>query len=523
MSASPLTSPIQRLDLDVLWHIFDLNADIFDDERALDTTLATSYVCHDWRSLLLNSTSIWAHVIGLNHWMWNTVEGSRELIRRSGTALLWIKTSIMHSYLRTEKQIPDILDTHWYRVQKLDVTMSIPYNLMNQSPLGRPALHLESLRVQVNCYHRRPEFNDSLPSFFSGNAPLLRDLRWKGYGLNITAISWLHQVRSMDLSAILTVFEILQVLDSTINLTNLQLDSVVADDHALTFPFVSLPKLAHLNINLSDKFTPGTVLLEHLHIPLYCAVIFSARKIQEEEINEESTFGPIAAAISACAQRCLAHHLPQRLQVGMTNASFLFQATDCSRTPYFSVHINIVPQKFGTFPYHARSTLLDELFKSSLSKVTLLELGISRNIGHVPGLGKIIECLPSVETLVTEKPFLAVLCNHLPLRQINPPPSLNFPKLKTLRLRSFTFSQLCSKSRKSRETLDPVSRYLLGRIACGYAISNVIDLTEMSFYVLPKMEFLSKVNGVKVLWRKNCVSGIQEYTSSTSARSATVA
>ncbi len=59
MSAVPITSPIQRLDLDVLWHIFNINANIFDDDEALETTLDTSYVCHEWRSLLLNSTSIW--------------------------------------------------------------------------------------------------------------------------------------------------------------------------------------------------------------------------------------------------------------------------------------------------------------------------------------------------------------------------------------------------------------------------------------------------------------------------------
>ncbi len=63
----------------------------------------------------------------------------------------------------------------------------------------------------------------------------------------------------------------------------------------------------------------------------------------------------------------------------------------------------------------------------------------------------------------------------------------------------------------------------MGRIACGYAIPSVIDLTEMTFDVLPNMAFLSKVNGVKVLWRQNGVSEIQEYISGTSVRSATEA
>ncbi len=32
---SARTSPIKRLNLDVLWHIFDINADTFDDDTAL--------------------------------------------------------------------------------------------------------------------------------------------------------------------------------------------------------------------------------------------------------------------------------------------------------------------------------------------------------------------------------------------------------------------------------------------------------------------------------------------------------
>ncbi len=57
MSAHP--SSIQLLNPDVLWRIFDINADIFDDDTALNTTLASSYVCHSWRNILLSSTLIW--------------------------------------------------------------------------------------------------------------------------------------------------------------------------------------------------------------------------------------------------------------------------------------------------------------------------------------------------------------------------------------------------------------------------------------------------------------------------------
>ncbi len=56
-------------------------------------------------------------------------------------------------------------------------------------------------------------------------------------------------------------------LESTVNLAELRLDHVVADNRALTLPFVSLPTLAQLDFDLTGTLTPGTVLLEHLSIP----------------------------------------------------------------------------------------------------------------------------------------------------------------------------------------------------------------------------------------------------------------
>ena len=55
-------------------------------------TLATSRVFRDWRSFMLNTTSIWAHLIDLDHWIWRGVKGSHEMIRRTGTAFLWVKS-----------------------------------------------------------------------------------------------------------------------------------------------------------------------------------------------------------------------------------------------------------------------------------------------------------------------------------------------------------------------------------------------------------------------------------------------
>ncbi len=160
MSADPVNSPIQRLDFDVLWHIFDLNADIFDDDRALITTLATSYVCHNWRSLVLNSTSIWAHRYGPSSL---DVGHCR---REQGTdPQEWDSAAV------DKNRHPALLFAH----KKADsghsgntlgpsskTRRNYPYHLMNQSPLRRPALHLESLRVDISSCYRRPRIQQSI-------------------------------------------------------------------------------------------------------------------------------------------------------------------------------------------------------------------------------------------------------------------------------------------------------------------------------------------------------------------------
>ncbi len=63
MSSPSPNSSIQRLDFDLLGCIFTMNTDMFDDPGALETTLATSRVCRDWRSFMLDTSSIWARVI----------------------------------------------------------------------------------------------------------------------------------------------------------------------------------------------------------------------------------------------------------------------------------------------------------------------------------------------------------------------------------------------------------------------------------------------------------------------------
>ena len=164
MSACPVvTSPIQRLNFDVLWRIFNINADVFDDDRALKTTLATSRVCHDWRSLMLSSSSIWAHVIDLDHRLWERHDGNREMIRRCGSALMWMKYTEFSIYLRFAKPALRVIDTNWERIERLEVGVSAIL-VDHWTSLYRPALHLKSFAIRLNQDHYK--FDNLIPSLF---------------------------------------------------------------------------------------------------------------------------------------------------------------------------------------------------------------------------------------------------------------------------------------------------------------------------------------------------------------------
>ncbi len=279
MSTASVTSPIQLLNFDVLWRIFDMNANIFDDDMALKTTLATSRVCHDWRVFLLNSTSIWAHVMDLDDELWNSVEGSREIIHRSGTALLWLKAHHLGGYhlsTRGMKRVVNFVHTIWERVQKLDMhiigRLSIAWHCCGSLILlRRPSPNLESFSLDFN---QSNSLSNELPYLFGGSAPMLRDFRLAGHRCNFFTLSWLQQLHSMQFTGNLAVSEILSLLMSTTNLTRLNLRLLFKVDRtAVELPLVSLPKLTHLDLIIEYyKLAPSAVLVKKISVPPSCVV-----------------------------------------------------------------------------------------------------------------------------------------------------------------------------------------------------------------------------------------------------------
>ncbi len=126
MSVPSQSTYIDILDDDALLYIFTMNANMFVDDGALVTTCATSLVCRRWRNLMLDTPSLWAKLIDMG-WISCAVEYEfrNELLRRTGTAPLWIKaTWIVRIQPANHPQksanfLFDVLEENWHRTQKL--------------------------------------------------------------------------------------------------------------------------------------------------------------------------------------------------------------------------------------------------------------------------------------------------------------------------------------------------------------------------------------------------------------------
>lgn len=301
MSIFPRDSPVQRLNNDILRYIIEINANMFDDDTALETTLFISHVCRAWRTFMLGLPAIWAHLIDLDLLHGCGDEWMRELFRRSGTVLLWIKTRRCAFHGMTNptdctKYVLDIIGENWSRIQRLEATFDAGYvDAAQWTPLYLPAPHIESLSLIFS--RRTSKFEFSFRSLFGGNAPLLREFSSKGFRSNLSG-PWLQQLHCLQLNADLTALQTLEVLKVATSLVNLRLDHTARRFTISPLPLVALPKLDNLSLNLVGKLQAGIVLLDHLKIPHGCSLEFTAQLLRSGDMVSEIALVPITIIIN---------------------------------------------------------------------------------------------------------------------------------------------------------------------------------------------------------------------------------
>ncbi|KJA24787.1 hypothetical protein HYPSUDRAFT_38443 [Hypholoma sublateritium FD-334 SS-4] len=509
MSTPP---PIQRLDTDILYYIINMNADMFEDDTALMTTLSTSRVCQAWRTFMISIPSLWAHLIDLDRLYGNPDDWIRELFRRSGSAFLHIKARICaaHAFrdvtIRT-KYILDILAENWGQIQKLEaVIVDIEDgDPAKWTPFFLPAPHLESLNLTFST--RRYQFEPMPLSFFSAKSPMLRKFCYMGSLRFDLAAPWLHQLHSIELGITLTAYEVLNVLESTKTLVDLKLDNLVEyKDIIPPLPFVALPKLVHLVLNVFYSFNAVAVLLDHIQIPDTCLLKFIARSMGHHAINV-ITLGRMIRTLSTYARCYFAKYTPSKISLRYSPEFFVFE--DQTHPDSHNIISRIGVDFEDCFPSHVFPMLLSEFSLPEFTKVSEFRFKLLSTSTYNLPVSEFIAFMASLSSIHTLDVDPSALCYLMHVqRAIETADTgtysvIPFPALKVLKVHPLPGSS-------SRGASSPISEFILARITHGLPI-DILDFSQGTLEVLPYMSFFRDAYGLKVLWRRMWESENVEY------------
>ncbi len=263
MSALPPSAPIYSLDEDVLLHIFEFNADMFADSRALDTTRFTSQVCRQWRHLTLETSSLWAKLVDMNSiGNCRTDKWQNELFHRCGAALLWIKArSPGQIYLREHAEVlfRGLITKEWHRIQKIVVGHLYNVNV-TRAVLPFPAPQLQHFEV---LYYNKGETKP----LFANCVPKLRSLYLDFRAIDHRA-PWLFHLHSLILDKTYSLSASLGILAATHSLQELKITDIHDDDTTASLPTVFLSHLQHLEY--TGHCMLAVAIFDHVEMPVDC-------------------------------------------------------------------------------------------------------------------------------------------------------------------------------------------------------------------------------------------------------------
>ncbi|KAF8884287.1 hypothetical protein CPB84DRAFT_158859 [Gymnopilus junonius] len=295
-------SPIFRMGRDVLYAIFEWNADMFSDPSALHTTKQASQVCGEWRDILLSSPAIWGRLLDLGVLQWTSRWWRSEILRRSGNgSSLWILgTSIDEegNYDTKIKQFMfSIIRDHWQRIEKLVINIEVErIHPSHWQEFYMPAPFLKVFDVVF--VGMAPT---SVP-FFNNIAPVLHTFRSQDIKLGSQA-AWLSGLRSLKLKDCISVSQLLNALQMMPELSSLVFGNLIPDNSISLahFPSISLPKLNQ--ITFFHDIIECMMLLEHVIPKPGCSLaIYDYRLHSRSEIPRNTTFGPLSQIAEAYYQ-----------------------------------------------------------------------------------------------------------------------------------------------------------------------------------------------------------------------------
>ena len=505
MSATPPCTPIHNINEDVLLYIFAVNADMFADTKALYTTRITSQVCREWRDMMLNAPSLWARLIDMDavhqsstpRW-WN------ELMKRSGTALLWIR---VHDFLGeptptdpskfTKSVFADILHENWDRIEKLvmNLIISDAPELPSWETFSRPAPVLETFDVTFVIQHpvEVPDYTVISPPF-SGYAPMLRRFKFP-FEIIDEHVPWLNRLHSMELFGMYSVHLALKMLSSTHRLQELKIGYLHPSEETFTrMPIVSLPNLKFLEY--TGHPSVGATFLDHIEIPLDCHVHIPHCHGELPHAATEEQCHSILTTYFRYAQRHLKSLEPSRIRLSI-NAFYCIIVRIHAKS-----EIPVDAPLLVSIPLHKKGdtsvpfTILETLSLHEFSCVTYLKLHYIGDLN--PALGSFFCFFTSLRTIWGNgETFesLAALQNYTNTTKKQP---ILFPLLEAVILNGY-YDSLGSSA---GTPVNQAAAFILSRTRYGHPIST-LHLPYYDESVAPNLAVLTEeAKGLKVLYTR---------------------
>ena len=483
-----------------------MNGDMFLDEDALKTTLRTSQVCRRWRDFMLATPSLWAKLIDLNSLQdCTTDEWRNELMRRTGTALLWIAarglpivddSGVISFFF-------DIITKHWHRIQKIflrgidskDVHLR-PRPRWNSLYLPAPNLQTFDLDFYLGdspSDNVDEEFMDA--PLFSNDAPMLREFHARECRFDLGA-PWLHHLHVLHIDIELNINEILTTLKMTPHLRDLQIHQVVSGKIAPSLPIISLPVLSRLT--LFAGLVVGATLFDHLELPLSCATKIYLR-IGMDGLSEELCCSCMQT-VSRVARNTFRLNQPQKLLLHCSSDTLALQNKTQTDKECFEFRIS----SLFDLSLFTITTFFEEFTLPELSTATEIYLENSTDF-PAPTFASFSACLSSVTVLTVTTgaiDFLVSIQDELSKQADRP--IIIFPHVKTVVLDDFDRDLINLLDSKA------IFKFLVARIENECPI-DTLDITKCNTGVFLQVDFSKEMMGMKVLWKMGGIKDVFEY------------
>ncbi len=439
---------------------------------------------------MLDTPSLWAKLIDLDSLQdCTTDEWRNELLRRTGTALLWISArggtgGLLDNSTGIISFLFDILSNNWNRIQKIsleyiDGSYMHP-GLPQWNPLYLPAPNLQTFDIDfskgdLSSEDVGEEYKDT--PLFCHDAPMLREFYAKELRFDFSA-PWLQHLYLLHIDIKATINEILTILEATPFLRKLTIFAYKLRDSEVTptpsLPTISLPDLSCLILRAS--FIGGATLLDHLELPLGCTTKIYLRN-EKDRISEESCHFCVQM-VSRLARNIFRVYTPQKLLLECSPDRLVFEVEDPTKHlgRCFEFEILHYDNRPPSMLYTTTTTVFLEWFTlSELSQVTEFRL---ENLIDLPDtiFSSFIACLPSVTLLEAPAKMLVYLVEFQDRlsKQLADRPIVIFPLVQTVRLDHSTFTYFAGDQGGLAKI---IMKYLLARIKDGCPIST-LDLTN---------------------------------------------